>query len=128
MRLIDADALVKKVCFRCKEGDGEGMCAEFCRFIAALDNTPTIDAVPVVHGQWVWFENCPVVDDEDPECISIIGYECSECGNNDSTCVRFYEEPSVYLLSCIKEGLKESLTNYCSNCGAKMDLEEPTNE
>ena len=93
-----------------------------------INDAPTIDATPVVHGQWVWFENRPVVDDEDPECIGITGYECSECGNNDSTCIRFYEEPSVYLLSCIKEGLKESLTSYCPNCGAKMDTEEPTNE
>ncbi len=52
MRLIDADALVKKMCFRCKEDDGEGMCAEFCRFIAAFDNTPTIDAVPVVRCEY----------------------------------------------------------------------------
>lgn len=40
MRLIDADVLIRKICFRCKEDDAEGMCAEFCRFIAALDATP----------------------------------------------------------------------------------------
>lgn len=48
MRLIDADMLIRKICFRCKEGDDEGMCAEFCRFIAAIDATPTITAAPVV--------------------------------------------------------------------------------
>ena len=124
-RLIDANALYR-------EADNlENAVAEKCGWQEECDGisqvkdlivaAPTIDAAPVVHGRWVWFENRPVADDEDPECIGITGYECSECGNNDSTCIRFYEELSVYSISCIKEGLKESLTNYCPSCGAKMD-------
>ena len=54
-----------------------------------LNNTPTVDAVEVVHGLWA------------ERYISIIGqtrYFCSEC-------LTFHERKS----------------NYCPNCGAKMD-------
>lgn len=61
--------------------------------IAALANQPTVDAVDaveVVHGNWI-----PCDDDFD------MWYECSVCG-----------------------GASLSETNYCHDCGAKMDLEE----
>ena len=86
-----------------------------------VEQAEAVDAVPVVHGRWVWFENRPVTDADDPECIGCTGYECSECGNNEGTCIRFYEELSPDMLARIKEGLMEFLTNYCPNCGAKMD-------
>lgn len=91
--------------------------------IALVNNAPAIDAVPVVHAHWAWAENRPIADDDDPECIGRTGYECSACGNNERTSVRFYEELSSMMVLELKEGLKESLTNYCHNCGAKMDME-----
>lgn len=105
MRLKDADALVKKVCFRCKEGDGEGICAEFCRFIAALDNTPTIDAVPVVHGRWVKAQWMLPPEYHHRKC-------CSVCGG-----WALYDHIG-----------RERTSKYCPNCGAKMNAEELTNE
>ena len=88
--------------------------------IETVEAAQVVDAEPVRNGRWVWFENRPVTDADDPECIGCTGYECSECGNNEGTCIRFYEELSPDMLARIKEGLMEYLTNYCHSCGAKM--------
>ena len=61
-----------------------------------IDNAPTVDAVEVVHGRWIekWHRN-------------ILGdyprFHCSECGEDKPNAIH---------------------TNYCPNCGAKMDLED----
>ena len=58
----------------------------------ALNNAPTVDAVPVVHGEWVVCgdgENVPWV--------------CSHCGKTTA------------------HKYKVMYGNYCPNCGAKMD-------
>lgn len=55
------------------------------------DACPTVDAVPVVHGRW---EERYVPNGE---YVSWDGYYCSVCG---------------------KQAAK---SNYCPNCGAKMD-------
>ena len=102
--------------------------AKFEALCKAIDEAPSIDAVPVVHAHWAWVENRPIEDDDDPECIGCTGYECSACGNNKRTSVRFYEELSSTFVLELKEGLKESLTNYCHNCGAKMDMEVINND
>lgn len=65
-----------------------------------ISNAPTIDAVPVRHGKWV------------PKYIRICGQDwasgmkCSECGED----------------ALDAEG-DEFLTDYCPNCGARMDEE-----
>ena len=71
MRLIDADAY---------------------QFPGDLENEPTIDAVPVVHGRW------------ERNIVIKCGLKHHE-GFNASCCNRW----SKYR------------TNYCPNCGAKMD-------
>ena len=98
-----------------------------------IANSPIIDAVPVVHGRWVGVPitkgvgACPYlngnVGDNRHNCVgapfscpckrsSIWGkstYHCSECG--------------------LEVGYSEKAkTNYCPNCGAKMDLELILNE
>ena len=55
-----------------------------------LDETPTIDAVEVVHGRWEKRETI-VFDDE------MVGYSCSNCNTT-----------------------WDAATNYCPNCGTKM--------
>ena len=59
-----------------------------------IDNAPTIEAEPTKHGRWI-------MDDED-------FLVCSECSNTAEylPLVGQIEMP------------------YCSNCGAKMDLDE----
>lgn len=64
-----------------------------------IADTPTIDAVPVVHAHWIGIEydgyaNGNIVYDR---------FECSNCGNEIDT-----EDPP----------------DYCCDCGAKMDGEQ----
>ena len=63
-----------------------------------IDGVPTVDAVLVKHGRWI--------DGYCSVCGKSIDYECSVCGQ--------YVIPDAQ--------------NYCPNCGAKMDLPEPTKE
>lgn len=72
-----------------------------------LEKLPAADVAPVVHGLWM-----PVYESEitgwDPAVAGrdpIGGYICSAC-----------KEESIY--DCNDEFV---LSNYCPNCGAKMD-------
>ena len=60
-------------------------------FIDDIENVPTADVEPVRHGKWTQMDLCEI--------------RCSECGD----------------FSPIKYDWSEDLTNYCPNCGAKMD-------
>lgn len=69
----------------------------------ALDRIPTVDAVKVVHGQWmnktkVWEKDsfCEFVDER---------VDCSVCGH-----IFWHGSAATY--------------NYCPNCGAKMDKKD----
>ena len=92
-RLIDAKALpMHKVKIVHAFGIVEG-CVVFPDSIA---KAPTIDAVPVVHGQW----DKPV-EHGLPYAANHLGVVCSNCckwSDNDY--------------------------NYCPNCGAKMDAKD----
>lgn len=99
-RLIDADSLkdelnawARVITKPTLMGSDEVMCV--------IDHAPTIDAVPVVHGEWV-------------KGIHIV--ECSACSEKfdfgDETWVEDYD-------ICEDIGWK-----FCPNCGAKMDGEE----
>ena len=62
-----------------------------------LDNIPTADVTPVVHGHWIWHE-------EEFE------YECSVCH-----CRFDYN----HTFEIFDHGFQYA--NYCPNCGAKMN-------
>lgn len=101
MRLIDADALKALIIRRRKEAKtltGIDM-------VMVIDDAPTVDAVPVVHGRWISDEaygHIKVIDGiPNGSCI------CSVCGK----WLTGSDEYDVY-------------GNYCPACGAKMDLEE----
>lgn len=66
---------------------------EMCSRFAVV-NAPTIDAVPVRHGKWIHdgYDNPHGID----------WMHCSECGTRYVNC-------------------PASITNYCPNCGARMD-------
>ena len=62
-RYIDADALKKRV--------SELIVPDWTRTLIRswLDSAPTVDAVPVVHGEWIYTDNW----------LQIGKYKCSEC-------------------------------------------------
>lgn len=85
-RLIDAD----KAIFELGIEDWEIDCKHF------IDEQPTVDAVEVVHGEWLQMEFWPNGGT----------WRCSECGRQ----IMFLEGTPI----------TEEM-HYCPNCGAKMD-------
>ena len=71
--------------------------------IEILDNIPTVNAAPVVHGQWIIG-----VDDDD------FDVKCSKCEWTD-----IFEVAGISAVERIAKTM-----HYCPNCGAKMDKEE----
>lgn len=88
MRPIDADALKGSLI-----GNRYGVKA----IDYAIDQAPTLDVRPVVHGHWI---------EKGTDEI------CSVCG------MSFCEMPFTYDL-----GSGDYIRNYCPNCGNPMDLE-----
>ena len=61
-----------------------------------LEDTPTADVVEVRHGKWLtWEEQFP---DRKPTKKNNLGVFCNNCHNH-----------------------ADNMTDYCPNCGAKMD-------
>ena len=85
MRMIDADVLLDSIFKSCNTTE------------ATINNAPTIDAVPVAHGEWVTTRT--IIHDGELYC-SLCGQEAlAEYGRH------------IYIKS-----------NYCPNCGAKMSI------
>ena len=100
MRLIDADALLEQMKKlyqkRSEESNMTGdraVCVTWNDAVFCINDAPTIDAVPVVHGKWI--------DDKSTIVGDIIERYCSLCG----------QRMSSYICR---------LMPYCPNCGAKM--------
>ena len=99
-RLIDADALLRKLKEHYNKADGKKIYHPSMELaMHDVESAPTIDAVPVVHGRWEFYYTGTNKD--------MVLAECPECG-------------AVFKLTAFDFGL---CYNYCPNCGAKMDLE-----
>lgn len=102
MRPIDADALMEKFAVVVEPSNN----SDFARVptwnnaVSLVEETPTLDVVPVRHGKWV-------------QRFIKIGGQVFKHGMQCSVCA----EPALD-----DEG-DDYLTNYCPNCGAKMDGE-----
>ena len=97
MRLIDADELRDEVLYDTTHPN------EIVNYyLYVIDYAPTIDAVPVVRGEWKRGREFPTY----PR-VPFIGdaYYCSNC------------EGEAYW----DTDYGQQLFNYCPNCGAKMD-------
>lgn len=131
MRLIDGDALIEK--FNEKTDLAECLVdartaerfATFCALADAVEEMPIVDAVPVAHGRWVLEAH-----KERANCRWNVTAECSECCDEiKEIWAGFF--PNVP--DCIARDAslisaeKVEISNYCPNCGAKMDLEEQNN-
>lgn len=99
-RLIDADDFLKRLNERPVDYIDPG--CDFYYFEetveSVLNETPTVDAVPVVHGRWKKDKNVQVMTPGGQKYHN----SCSVCG----WLTRLHN------------------LNYCPNCGAVMDLKE----
>ena len=66
-RLIDADIFLKTTRFQ----EGRYPCKDI---VEDIESQTTVDAVPVVHGRWIWTEK----GEQDYEQFWV----CSECGEH----------------------------------------------
>ena len=94
MRLIDADNLERNIMSMPDDDIDEDSCYNV---INVIDREPTIDAVPVVHGEWV---------------------------KEPMTFEKFYNDPYVSANCSICGTRSRERGNYCHNCGAKMKGEQ----
>ncbi len=97
MRLGDLDALKSEFEWLLSQVS-EGSKDEMRDVIKRIDNAPTVDAVPVVHGRWI---------DVPWTYIGAKRYMCDQCSDDE-----YWKKRIV--------NIKE---NYCPNCGARMDGE-----
>lgn len=105
MRLIDADVLKKSMCEICDirhENNDERL---KCRFIENVNNAPTVDAIPVIHADWIEVE--PEHNFDNTKIV------CSNC-KEPNRYPTFNENYEVISYTYDR-------TKYCPNCGAMMD-------
>lgn len=101
-RLIDANALRRKICAACEERLACTDMGNICFEVACIDNAPTVDAEPIRHGRWVK-QFAPNWD---------MLHKCSLCGHR--THGRLWETSG-----------KIELDTFCGGCGARMDGDVP---
>ena len=102
MRLIDADTLKKTICTNVYPVADDFNSRDYGMFWTggiekAIDNAPTIDAVPVRRGKWL-------DEGQYADFFPHHAWRCSECGEH----VIEIDTPWY---------------KYCPNCGARMDEE-----
>ena len=102
-RFIDANNLIEEIreerCYNCR--NFKDMKCDYCGtadYIYMIEDMPTVDVAPVVHGHWI----------EKEKYSFGIMYDCSLCDN------RILDNGYSW--------------NYCPNCGAKMDKKEDKHE
>lgn len=86
---------------------------------AVIDNAPAVDAAPVVHGRWEWYEDWGPSTWLDPPDLNNAGWKCSNCGIDLGDYLTDCLGVTVY----VDEEDKMPKIKSCPNCGAKMDGE-----
>lgn len=94
---IEREAVLEAMCKYCCEYDSENTEC-ICNERLGVLEIPAADVVPVVHGRWTEKERI-MYDSMREEDVHWFTYVCSVCA-----------------------GEVMNNTNYCPNCGAKMNL------
>ena len=102
MRLIDADALMKAIKSFRWFGVPNTLKLMFDYLKIIINEQPTIEAAPVVHGRWVDARSIPSVNRKDVPVV-----KCSKC--------------KIYFCDLINN--HHYMYHYCPNCGTRMDGE-----
>lgn len=115
MRLIDADTLnVEQI---------NAYYAGSCRVEDVqewLDDQPTIDAEPVRHGRWEWYEE--PYDSRNPD--GDYGWRCSECKQDLAAELTLGIPGMHYAYDILDNPEAPPTLNRCLFCGAKMNAKE----
>lgn len=89
----------------------------------ALMKVPAVDAAPVVHGRWI-LKTC-----WDADGALIVTAECSEgCELIREIWHGYFIDVPEHIAerTALSKAKMAHLSNYCPDCGAKMDLEGGT--
>ena len=96
-RLIDANALKRFLCKCCNILRSDEPCEPSdCNVLAVIDEQPTVEAVEVVRGRWLYTK----IENDEDWCCDWHKWSCSNCDFSTGS------NPIGY--------------NYCPNCGADM--------
>ena len=90
--------------------------------IKDVDAIPAADVAPVRHGRWILEAH-----DERVNYRWNVTAECSECCDEQKEIwAGFFPSvpPSIARCAALVSAESVKLSNYCPNCGAKMDLED----
>ena len=105
MQLIDANAKIVAQLYDSEYEDWVQKEMTVADYLSFSDTAiPFVDAVPVVHGEWI------IRNNPSAEWYRVT---CSECGEDvtaTAPCIGFFPNAKVSW-------------DYCPHCGAKMDLE-----
>ena len=111
-RLIDKEKLLEKLTWLAKAED-QFRQSVICGVMHTIAVTPTVDAVEVVHGRWLYDKGTDK-------------YFCSACNEEAfhtsiDKAVYDYDWEENLRYSHTETIYEGHLTDYCPNCGAKMD-------
>lgn len=127
MRLIDADALRKELMTSLKlilfDGSRLGahdFLVERESVVGLIMDAPTIDAEPVRHGRWEWYEDWGPSTWLEPPDLNNAGWKCSNCGIDLGDYLTDCLGVTVY----VDEEDKMPKIKSCPHCSAKMDTKE----
>ena len=115
MRVIDIDKLEWfQVKFQARD--------EQCILIRKphINNLNWFESDDIKTAKWNWIFNRPYTADWGNAYIT--GWECSNCGHGAS--VGVHEDLDDFKDENALKAMYDERGNYCSNCGAKMELEE----